>query len=309
MRRSEEQNLIKSPLNYTGGKYKLLEQIVPIFPEKISKFVDLFCGGCNVGINVIADKIECIDNQKNIIRLYNIFKLNNEQKILDIVLDIIEKYRLSLVSKNGYNYYDSEGGKGLADYNKEKFISLRGDYNKRNKDELYYDIMFYVILVYAFNNQIRFNKGGNYNVPVGKRDFNSSIEENLKMFIKRIHTLNIDFINDDFRNYNINNLTENDFVYADPPYLITTAAYNEQGGWNEQLEMELLNLLDNLNKKKVKFALSNVLESNGKENIILKEWSKKYNIHMLDFTYKNSNYQKKQENRNNKIKEVLITNY
>lgn len=44
--------LIKSPLNYTGGKYKLLPQILSFFPEKVPLFIDLFCGGGNVGINV-----------------------------------------------------------------------------------------------------------------------------------------------------------------------------------------------------------------------------------------------------------------
>lgn len=38
-------NLCKSPLNYTGGKYKLLPQIFPLFPSKINTFVDLFGGG------------------------------------------------------------------------------------------------------------------------------------------------------------------------------------------------------------------------------------------------------------------------
>lgn len=44
--------MIQSPLNYTGGKYKLLPQILPLFPGDIRVFVDLFCGGCNVGLNV-----------------------------------------------------------------------------------------------------------------------------------------------------------------------------------------------------------------------------------------------------------------
>ena len=39
--------MIQSPLNYTGGKYKLLPQILPLFPKDIDVFVDLFCGGCN----------------------------------------------------------------------------------------------------------------------------------------------------------------------------------------------------------------------------------------------------------------------
>ena len=48
--------MIKSPMNYVGGKYKLLPQILPLFPKNIETFVDLFCGGFNVGINVEAKK-------------------------------------------------------------------------------------------------------------------------------------------------------------------------------------------------------------------------------------------------------------
>ena len=44
--------MIASPLNYTGGKFKLLTQILPLFPNRINTFVDLFSGGCNVGLNV-----------------------------------------------------------------------------------------------------------------------------------------------------------------------------------------------------------------------------------------------------------------
>lgn len=45
---------IKSPLNYTGGKYRLLDRILPAFPRDYCRFVDLFAGGFNVGINVDA---------------------------------------------------------------------------------------------------------------------------------------------------------------------------------------------------------------------------------------------------------------
>jgi DNA adenine methylase len=49
--------VIKSPLNYIGGKAKILDQILPLFPKSIDNFVDLFAGGCNVGVNVCANKI------------------------------------------------------------------------------------------------------------------------------------------------------------------------------------------------------------------------------------------------------------
>ncbi|MGN1340510.1 MAG: DNA adenine methylase, partial [Oscillospiraceae bacterium] len=51
-----ETKYIKSPLNYTGGKHKLLPQIIPLFPEGIRTFVDLFGGGRNVTVNVKAER-------------------------------------------------------------------------------------------------------------------------------------------------------------------------------------------------------------------------------------------------------------
>lgn len=48
---------IKSPLNYIGGKYKLLKDILKEFPQNIDNFLDMFAGGLNVGINVEANNI------------------------------------------------------------------------------------------------------------------------------------------------------------------------------------------------------------------------------------------------------------
>jgi len=62
---------IKSPLNYIGGKYKLLERILPLFPKDIIFFVDLFSGGGDIGININAKKIIFNDN---LIYLTNLFK-------------------------------------------------------------------------------------------------------------------------------------------------------------------------------------------------------------------------------------------
>ena len=66
--------MIQSPLNYTGGKYKLLPQILPFFPENINCFVDLFCGGCNVGINVHAKKYVYNDSCEPLINLYSVMQ-------------------------------------------------------------------------------------------------------------------------------------------------------------------------------------------------------------------------------------------
>ena len=43
--------LVKSPLNYTGNKYRIMDQMRRHFPENIECMVDLFCGGATVGLN------------------------------------------------------------------------------------------------------------------------------------------------------------------------------------------------------------------------------------------------------------------
>lgn len=45
---AETSNFVKSPLNYTGGKSKLLPQLLNRFPKNIVTFVDIFGGGFNV---------------------------------------------------------------------------------------------------------------------------------------------------------------------------------------------------------------------------------------------------------------------
>lgn len=62
-------NYIKSPLNYTGGKYKLLPQILPLFPKEINTFYDLFGGGFNVGINANAHKVIYNDINSYVVNL------------------------------------------------------------------------------------------------------------------------------------------------------------------------------------------------------------------------------------------------
>lgn len=300
---------VKSPLNYTGGKYKILNQIIPIFPKNLDLFVDLFSGGGNVGINVNAKRIVCVDKQKEIIRVMNLFKKYEDGYIIDTLEKITDKYELSNSLLNGYEIYNCTSDKGLGSYNKNKYMQLRNDYNKIKNDSIEKDFLFLLLVIYGFNNQIRFNSNGEFNMPVGKRDFNNSLRKNLKNFITKLKTKNIEFVNSDFREIAIET-ADNTLVYCDPPYFLGTASYNENGGWTEKDEIDLLNYLSLLDSKGIKFALSNVIEHKGSKHNMLENWVKEHNykIHFIDCDYNNSNYHKQNGNIT-KTKEVLITNY
>lgn len=303
---------IKSCLNYTGGKYKLLPQIVPLIPRDINTFIDLFCGGCNVGLNIESKSVIFNDSLQQVIEMYEILHELDYGDIITRVEEIIEKYKLSYTFKNDYSYYKCNSSEGLSKYNRDGYLKLRSDYNslintkeKLNKQKQ--SLYLYVLSIYGFNNQIRFNNKGEYNIPVGKRDFNKKSIENLKLFKEKLKEKNTIFLNSDFRKLRFDTLDYNDFVYIDPPYLITTATYNENKGWTIDDEIDLLNLLDQLNGRGVRFALSNVLSSKGFDNEILIEWSSQYKVNYLNYSYSNSNYQIK--DKENKSIEVLITNY
>lgn len=305
----EKKEVIPSALNYTGGKYKLLPQILPLFPKDIDRAVDLFCGGCNVGINLDCNKVLFNDSNPYLMGLLDTFRKMCKEEIFSWMYSSIKKYSLSLVSKNGYEFYDCDSSKGLGEYNKAGYNKLRDDFNKKNiRDDEYY-LMLYLLIVYSFNNQIRFNRKGKFNLPVGKRDFNLKMQGKLEAFIDRVKNGDYSFRNEDFRNISMDDYTDKSFFYVDPPYLITCATYNEQSGWTENDEKDLLNYLEQLDKIGIRFALSNVLESKGKKNIILSEWIKKHTKFKaipLNYNYTNSNYHTKKDGV---TKEVLVVNY
>ncbi|MFK3618481.1 Dam family site-specific DNA-(adenine-N6)-methyltransferase [Pasteurella multocida] len=300
---NKKKPFIVSPLNYIGGKHKLLSQIMPLLPES-ECFLDLFCGGGNVGINAKSSKIIFNDKNSELIALFDYLHHHSAEQILSNTQEIIEKFSLSNSTKNGYSFYGCESSKGLGNFNKMAFLRLREAYNQ-SKDIA----LLYTLVIFSFNNQIRFNRKGEFNLPVGKRDFNLKMQNKLRLFIERLKMIDISFQSQDFRRIDLDYLPKDTLIYCDPPYLITLAGYNENDGWTVKDEKDLLHFLDKCNQKGLKFALSNVLKAKKQENTPLIKWLEKnsYFCHYLDKSYTNSNYQRK--DRDTISIEVLITNY
>ena len=281
------QNYNKSPLNYIGGKYKILPQILEYFPQSINNFIDLFAGGLDVAANVKSNKTFCNDINFYTIQIYEAMQNKNIDEILTYIDDKIEEFNLS--KTNG-----------------EAYKKFRTHYNKTKNP-----LDLYILVCYSFNYQFRFNNKHEFNNPFGKdrSSFNSTMRDNLIKF--HVNIKDFIFSSENFKDYNISFLNKSDFLYADPPYRITVGSYNDgkRGfeGWSKDDDMILFNRLDDLNSGGIKFALSNVSEHKGLINDELVSWAKKYNVHQIEKNYKNSNYQVK--DRNGITKEILVTNY
>ena len=119
---------------------------------------------------------------------------------------------------------------------------------------------------------------------------------------KEILVLSKNFIDFDFSQFG-----KNDFFYFDPPYLGSVGNYNDGkrgfDTWSEKSEKDLLYLLDRLNDKGFRFALSNNLKY---KNNLLDNWKEKYNVYNLQDKHLYSGYNKKDRTVE---EEILITNY
>lgn len=305
----------KSPLNYTGNKYRILPQILPHVPKNIDTMVDLFCGGATVGINIPCKNVKFVDSNPRVIELLQYLASCDFNNLLHVLETFIEHYQLSYSAQNSYAYYkanitDENYNNGLKEYNKEGFYQLRNDYNSLiDKDSEVANQMLYLLMVYAFNNDIRFSKCGHFNLPVGKTDLNKQNLIKLKEYIDRVQQIKSEFICCDFRSERVNKLIDiADFVYMDPPYLITDAVYNESGNWGVQQENQLLEKLTQMLHSNKKFILSNVLCKVNYVNEPLMHWIQEHfkdiKVIDIDYHYKGASYNKK--NRNANEREIII---
>ena len=295
---------IRSPLFYVGDKFKLVDEIKQYFPEYIDNFIEPFTGGGSMFLNIYANKYALNDIDSNIFNLHKFLQkqADNSNPFFENIEKYIDKYKLSksylknivpieLKRKWKKTYY--------AKYNKIGYEKLRVDYNNGKK----HCLLLYLLLIYGFNRMLRFNANKKFNIPVGNVDFNKNVFNALNDYFRFVKDKNIQFFNLDFyifiKSLKINN---DDLIYLDPPYLISFSEYNKI--WNEEKERLLLNLLDELDHKNVKFAISNIIEYKGRKNKIFINWMKQYNEHRI-----NSNYISYHDNSIKKIDEVLITNY
>lgn len=296
--------IYRSPLFYVGDKFKLIPQIQAFFPKNIHRFIEPFAGGGSVFLNVRAKEYFLNDIDKYIYRLHQ-FLLESAKNPKDFIYqidEIIDKYCLSksyrddivpieLKQQFKKTYY--------AKFNKIAYGKLRNDFNENQENIL----ILYMLLIYGFNRMIRFNANGKYNLPVGNVDFNKNVVNALNNYFewtqnKYIHWFNLDYI----KFLNAINISKEDFIYLDPPYLIASSEYNKL--WNEKKEKEMLEFVDQLNNGGFRFAVSNVTHYKGKENNIFIKWVKKYTVNSIK-----SNYISYHDNSTKNFQEVLVTNY
>lgn len=294
----------KSPLFYNGNKYILLDKIyqhIPKNPE--GTFYDLFGGSGTMALNFSRLYKKAIYNEYDPM-VYKMFRwaLTVDETALksltERILELDKQYGFIIWDGNYDDFKkknpDITKTKEYAGWN--KFIEME-NVCKDSDPEL-----LWITSCYAFSCTLKFNENtGMYNNGFGVTTFKHPNDYN---FIKANGHKNIETHNGSFHDIDIDNINqETDFVYLDPPYLITkNNGYDKF--WTEQDQKNLYEFCEKLNDRGIKFALSGVFENKGIINTSMKRWSTERGWKVWTFDHKYT-----VNGSTGYAQEVLICNY
>lgn len=278
-----------------GSKRRLLPQLLPeLQQDNIDTFFDLFAGAGNVSLNVKARFHVWNDLSIPLVQMFrDLSSLNSLQ------FEVLKSISLNLTSKDEFLKLRSDYNSGYFEYDFDKSISL------------------YLLIIASFNGLPRFNRAFEYNMPYAnsERVNKRYLENKLKILGEFIKVIKNDPYRFTSKSYdkviNLNTIHDNDLVYMDPPYSLTTATYNDgkRGlNWTEEDDVKLVNYFNDLTQAGIKTAMSNVLSHRGKVNTVLMEFIKAnpdIKVVHLNMDYSNSTYHTK----SGKSDEILIKNY
>lgn len=253
---SDECKFVKPIIKWVGGKSQIIDKIISTFPKEIINYKEIFIGGGSVLLALLSSdikitgKIYAYDLNKILINLYKNIQ-NNPNELYEKVImfkKIYSNITENIINKNPNNI--KEALKSKESY----YYWIRKLFNKEKDNTLIKSAMFIFLNKLCFRGMYREGPNG-FNVPFGHYKKIPEIInlEHLNKVSKLIK--NVEFINMDFKK-SLLNITDNDFVYLDPPYYPLNnksfVSYTKNG-FNLKTHNKLFELIKKINN----FVLSN----------------------------------------------------
>jgi DNA adenine methylase Dam len=265
---------VEPPFNYTGSKFTLLPQILPLF-EAAPRFVDVFSGGGSVYANVL--------------NLYDAVVAND---IIYLLIDVQQR-----LAQNPEATIAATKAFCVEKTDQEGYHRLRDDFNANPSPE-----KLWALMCCCTNNMMRFNRQWKFNQTFGKRTFNPRTLEKALSFAKYLapHLDRITFLSLDFEKVPVQS---GDLIYIDPPYSNTEAGYNAY--WHKDDDVRLFNWVQRILDLGCKVAVSGIASHNG-EPCRLLQLLETSGFHASLLQH---NYNKVSRAGTKESQEVLLTSY
>lgn len=297
---------IKPFLKWVGGKTQLLPEIINLIPKHIHNYHEPFLGGGSVLLSIlmlnknkkikIDNKIYAYDINKGLINLYTQIQCNPNQLFEKINYYINEYKNIdgNIINRNPKNIEEAKTSQ------ESYYYWIRKLFNKMTKDSIESAALFIIINKLCFRGMYREGPNG-YNVPFGHYKKVPTIITEVEIFSISELIKNVIFICTDFET-SLNNISENDFIYLDPPYAPENSksfvGYNLDG-FTINKHNKLFEIVKSFNS----FNNCKFMMSNSNVDFVLEKF-KNYNI-----TTVSARRAINARNPGSTTKEVLICNY
>ncbi|MBR2593354.1 MAG: DNA adenine methylase [Firmicutes bacterium] len=272
--------LVQPVVKWVGGKRQLVDVLTPLLPKKITSYCEPFVGGGALLFHLQPKVAYVNDINDELIRVYKVIQNNVEE-----LIEELKKHK----NESEYFYEIRDW-----DRNKEKYALLT-DIEKAART-IYLNKTCY-------NGLYRVNNAGEFNAPFGGyRNPNIVNEPVLKAVSLYFNNSEIHFSSVDYEKV-LKDLKKGTFVYLDPPYdpVSETSSFTgySKGGFTKDDQIRLKECCDDLNKRKIKFMLSNSATD------FIKDLYSDYNITIVSAKrFVNSIASKRGD-----VDEVLVRNY
>jgi DNA adenine methylase len=211
-----------------------LEIINLLLPLSYEGLIEPFVGGGAVFLNLKPQRTIINDTNRELIITYQVVK-DKPRELLKLCSKYEKKH-----SKDFYEELRKQEAKNLNDLE----IATRFVYLNKT----------------GFNGLYRVNSQGIFNVPFGKKDKIKLVDKNNILAISEyLNSNNCQILNQDYREL-LHLVKEGDFLFVDPPYdNDNTNGFTEYtaNGFNKENQRELLQFLKEVEKKGVKWLLTN----------------------------------------------------
>ena len=275
--------LVAPVLKWVGGKRQLIEILSTLLPPKISSYsyCEPFVGGGALLFHLQPKKAFVNDINADLIRVYKVIREN-----VDELIGELKKYK----NESELFYRVRNLDRDIEKYNSLSEIEKAARILYLNKT--------------CYNGLYRVNNSGEFNSPFGNyRNPNIVNEPVLRAVSNYFNTAEINFSSVDYAEI-LENIKKNVFVYLDPPYDPISETSNftgyAKGGFSKEDQIRLRKNCDELDKRGIKFMLSN-----SATPFILEQYS----------AYKNITFVKAKRainsdgNKRGDVDEVIIRNY
>jgi len=276
----KKDKLVAPVLKWAGGKRQLLDILIPLLPQRITTYCEPFVGGGALLFALQPDTAYVNDINADLINVYRVIKDDVESLI-----------------------------KALQDFKNDAdcFYAVRDWDRDKTKYSALSDVQKAARIIYlnktCYNGLFRVNSAGEFNSPFGNyRNPNIVNAPTLRAVSSYFNKATIYLTSVDYAEV-LKSLPKDTFVYLDPPYdpVSDTSCFTgySKGGFTRDDQIRLRKCCDDLDRRGIKFMLSNSATD------FIKEQYSAYNITIVRARRSINPTSDKYK----KVEEIIVRNY